>query len=333
MAVCLEDIKLSLDQIALNVASGCGNCGAAGAPAVSPPARTDDFGTIFSPTGTPPVGYGTWAAYQAKKCDVATWIVDNLKKDIQWMIASDEAALLLSGILAAGLVSFVSGGTVLVILAAYAAVVAYQAAIMQDAEDAITNNYNDLVCSLYGANNATQAITDFENELGSAIDGETVDPVARALLKPMLFSWADTTSINLMFAPAAETALIQIPSGGDCSACGAPVWWQCSSGLVQAHTAKTVDIDSLVAADTNYLAAVGVSGGKNISWTIVGGGLTAPSVWQYQMRDNNQLNCGTGNDGSWEQTWGSHANFSPYVGAWTHQLRSRAFFTVRYSIP
>lgn len=218
-----EQLSLILAQMgAVGSGGGCG-CGSSGGPSESPEARTDDFGDPTAPSGTPPVGYASWPEYQAKKCDIATWIVDNLLADIIW-IQTLDIAILTGGVLVAGLLAFLSGGVILFILASLLIILGYDVAILANAQDAIEDDYDDLICALFSAETAQDSIDDFGDAIDTAIDAETADTIARVLLKALLKYWVDTPSVNLLYAPAAEVDNKQIPTGGDCSACGVCTW-------------------------------------------------------------------------------------------------------------
>lgn len=217
---CLDDVYQALLDIGarLNLTAGCG-CGSGGGPASSPAARTDDFGDITEETGTPPDGYESWSQYQILKCDIATWIVSSLLKDVQWMQTQQIAALTL-GALAAGFGALLSGGTLLAILGVLLAILAYEIGSLQEAEDAIQDSFDDLVCALVNGETASGSISNFSDAIDTALAAQTSDPVALSLLATLLNYWADTTAVNLMYAPLEEALAVQIPAEGDCADCG-----------------------------------------------------------------------------------------------------------------
>lgn len=217
---CLDDVVdiLSSIQVSLTAFGGCG-CGSSGAPAASPPIETLDTGDITQPAGTPPEGYNDWASYQQRKCDVADWIVTNMLQDLQWVQNLGVAGLTV-GALAAGFAGFISANVLLLILSVLLAILAYDQVILQDGENAIQNNFDDLICALVTGTNAQDSLDQFTAEINDAVDAETTDPTARTLLKSLLPYWADTTSINLLYAPEAEVDAVNVPTGGNCSACG-----------------------------------------------------------------------------------------------------------------
>lgn len=216
MASC-DDIVTALESLVATTASQNCGCGSNGGPEVSPDVLVDDTGDITSGTGTPPDGYATWAQYQQAKCDIARWILDNLRTDVQWMITHETAALVIGG-LAAGLAGLLSANVLVAILGVLLVIAAYEYDMLSDLDDAIGNSYDDLLCALFTGTNAADSIAQFNAALETAINAETLDPVARLLLLELAKYWADTTSVNLMYAPLSEVP--NIPSVGDCSACG-----------------------------------------------------------------------------------------------------------------
>lgn len=218
-----NDIQNSLDDIAAAISAqsdgGCG-CGAGGAGGTSPapdPTTTDD---PTQPGGTPPDGYSTWAEYQARKCDIAEWIIDNLEADMTWLEGVTIGALAVGG-LSLGLVSILSGGTLTAIVALGAGVAGLSAAGVSEIKDAVTNNKSDLKCALYTAESAQESIDNFNSAIETAIAGETGDAVAQYVLTEFAKLWADTSQVNLMYADL-EDLSPPIPTGADCSGCFNP---------------------------------------------------------------------------------------------------------------
>ncbi|MGI9251405.1 MAG: hypothetical protein ACR2PR_09420 [Pseudohongiellaceae bacterium] len=215
-----NDIEQAIDQLtaAVTALSGGGcECGSGGAGGTSPPLDPTTTDDPTQPGGTPPAGYSTWAEYQGRKCDIATWIVDSLEDDLIWLEGGALGALAV-GAASVGLVSFLSGGTLTAIVALSVGVIGLGASAISELKDAVTANKEGLVCSLYEADNATSSQADFQAALATAIDGETADTVARYVLKEFANLWADPSQINLMYEPLTETSK-PIPAGGDCSAC------------------------------------------------------------------------------------------------------------------
>lgn len=216
---CLDDLVTAIQNLSFMAANPNCGCGSGGGPATSPPASTEDTGDITETEGTPPDGYDNWLSYQTKKCDIASWIVTNLKNDIQWLQTVDIAVITLVA-LAAGLAGFMSANVVLLILSVVLAIAAYSPVVLDDGEAAVSNGFDDLVCALVTGTNASDSISQFVDAMETAINAETADTVARALLLQLMSYWADTTSVNLMYAPLADVDMVQVPIGGDCSECG-----------------------------------------------------------------------------------------------------------------
>jgi hypothetical protein len=214
----LDDISASLMTIAANSSCGCGSGGAGGN---SPDVSTDDTGDITGTTGTPPDGYDTWEQYQQTKCDVANWIVQNMLDDIGWWKAFGVADLTVTAMVA-GMASVLSGFTLTALLAAVAGLWAYSVSTLDQLETTLTNDYDDLVCSLVNGENAQESIDDFLAEMNGALSADISDSVALYFAELVASKFADPAQINLLYADYASVSSHQFPSGNDCGDCGIP---------------------------------------------------------------------------------------------------------------
>jgi hypothetical protein len=218
---CLDDLVSATQSLAyqLSQQSNCG-CGAGGAGGSEPAALELDTGDITQETGTPPDGYSDWSSYQSAKCDVATWIVNNLLTDVQWMQVNLTISIVVAA-LAAGLVGFLPATVLVAILGVALVIGGLELSWLENLEDAVRDGFDDLVCALVTGTNADDSQDQFEAELSTQVDAQIADPVARYLLKTIAGYWANFAALNLLYAPEAEVlAMSSITPAQDCSSCG-----------------------------------------------------------------------------------------------------------------
>lgn len=224
MSTC-NDFVSALQDIANAIASqqGCG-CGAGGAGSTDPPPSTEQPGQPGNPGGgdSVPEGFASYAEYNAYKCDVAEWIVQQVETDLLWWGSASWTTLALTAFIAA-MVTPIPGDEVVILLGwlvslaiqgvATAGVVAMQ--------DAVDNNRDDFVCALYSGGNAEESKTQVDSVIDSAIDGET-SALYAPLLKSILETMFNQDNINRLYDKWVEK-IPTLPTGTcDCGIC-APV--------------------------------------------------------------------------------------------------------------
>lgn len=227
-----NDLINELDDIgnaitALGASGGCG-CGSGGAGATSPADEPEDTGDITLPTGTPPDGYPDWETYQVAKCNIATFIVQNLLDDVRWWQTVQLATMTLAG-LSAGMVSILSAFTLTAILAGLLAILAYELTMLSDAEDQLVTGFDDLVCAILAGTDSASSQANFIGEMTTQMEAAITDPISEFLVIQLLSVWVDTTSFNLLYEDYDTFLGHQIPGGADCSTCGLG----CSNEVVQ----------------------------------------------------------------------------------------------------
>jgi len=212
----LDDIEQAI--LSLGGSGGCG-CGSGGAGATSPPADDTDTGDITLGTGTPPPGWPGWEEYQVGKCNVASMIVSDLLNDVIWWQTVTIATLTVGG-LSAGMLSILSAFTLTAVLAGLLALLAYNIAFLTNAQDALTDGFEDLVCAILAGTDSQESMDNFISEMETQVDLAMSDVIARFLVKQLLGQWADATLFNLLYADYDDYLARQITTGADCSACG-----------------------------------------------------------------------------------------------------------------
>lgn len=332
LAQTFDNLITALQQIS-SPSAGCG-CGSAGAGSTDVGGSVSDWGDINDPPDpdTPPDGFDTWTEYRTYKCDVATQILNNLISDIQWFKSVDLVSMTLVG-LALGLLTPVPGDEMFALLTVLIAISGLGAALLDDAEDSLTNHYDDLLCALYQANNASQAETDFKDTLHDAIDTEADNIANAAYLKLMFDLMTNFISINRLF----DRDLLgegSLPTG-DCSDCGVPQWWDCLNGTVVEYGESYVEVEA-VAVGADYLASIGChTSPKDFTVDWVSGTwstpASGPTFVTARENDPSNVTCGAGSGSPWDYTASSivltgHTNTTELL------FRSGDPFNVRFNI-
>lgn len=326
-----EGLEVALTSIG---SGGCG-CGSSGAGSTDAPQSGSDWGDINDPPDpdVPPDGFDTWEEYETYKCDVATWILDSIISDLQWLQTVDILALTVTG-LALGLVSPLPGDALFALLAGLLASLAVSTSFVLVLINAMQTGYDDMLCALYQANNAGQAKTDVKAEMDIAIDNATADVALRAMLKMTVAFWVNFVGINKLFDR--DTVFeSQLPSG-DCSSCGAPQWWLCSTGGVTDWTESYVEIQSVILGDGDYWVSIGDDTAPGFTAEVIDGTWSAPSsvptfatAVEFTPRSPD-VGCGSGNGAAWDQTSAS-LQLGPHSNATIFQIRSDTDIKVRFT--
>lgn len=200
--------------------SSAGSCGpgSAGAGGTVETASAE----LDNGEGEYPEGFDSYAEYQTYKCDVATYIVNSLLTDVQSMQSINFAGLVVASAapaLAALLIDPIPGDEIVVIAGILiTAAIGIAGGILGEMEDAINNNSDDLICSLYTASDVSAAETALEAQLASAIDGETADAVVRWEAKQVFNHMVTANMLNKLFT---KDGTRTYPTG-DCGNCNLP---------------------------------------------------------------------------------------------------------------
>lgn len=216
---CTPETNVSITNshpITVNITADCG-CGAGGAQPGQPASGTEPGDPADPDNCTPPDGFSDCAEYWAYKCDVATYIVDNLLTDTQWW-QGVNISILTATTVAGALLSFVPGVNIVALLGMLLLAIAegIQQYILQDAEDALTSAYDDLICVLYNAQTAADAMTDILSAISDAVDSVEADTLLRYETKTFLNYHISQDGLNKLFD--LDQSLVNLPTG-DCEAC------------------------------------------------------------------------------------------------------------------
>lgn len=210
------------------------------------------------------VNQADYEAYRSYKCRVANKIVDQARLDAaaaevgNWAAMVSTSLSVLVTTLAALFFSPIPGARLTILAGVIILYTGSLSAAFSKLKDAITNNYNDLVCSLFDSGSVAAAESAFQAGLEAAIDGETTGEEAW-FLKQVAWIFLSPDNLNQLFD---DTSGIDYPTGAfDCSTCNPP-------GLeiyFQEHaTAGPMGSGSLIADGTSrMLSSVDIGGGTH----------------------------------------------------------------------
>ena len=179
---------------------------------------------------TPPTttSFATYTEYEAYKCSVANYIVDdadntaNLFQTLAWnsILALPVTELVL--VLAATVVSPIPGDEIIALASILALWGGAFTPVFDTLEAAIDNNRQDLVCALYSSADVNGAIADFRQAMDDAIDNESAaGTLLNTVVKGASRVFITTDNFNKLFT---EDSSRTYPTGSiDCALCSSPV--------------------------------------------------------------------------------------------------------------
>ena len=224
-----SDFLASLDAIgtaieALRSGSGGCGCGSSGSGAEEETATSETVDPPGTPGGSYPAGFSTIGQYETYKCAVATWVVDGLATQASIWAGVDLTAATLA-VFVGLMILPVPGSRLIALLAAVLALTGLGAGVLTDLISAINNNRDDLICSLFEAEDVSGAQSAFETAMDASIDGESADVVWRFAVKQVYKLLVSNDIYNKLFIKDAYTDF----GTGDCSSCtqtpiGTIVW-------------------------------------------------------------------------------------------------------------
>lgn len=214
-----DEIVTILSSISNNLAgSGC-ECGGAGAGGVIETPSTENPGVPGNPQGgdTVPPGFADFAEYNIYKCDVAEWIVQQVENDLNWFQATNFVTLATTAFIAA-LLTPIPGDEIIALMGLLVSL-ALQGVATQgigDMKNAVSNNRDAILCSMYAAANATSSGSKLTNVISDAIDIETTALYA-PLLKSILGKMFNANNLNRLYVRWDEK-VATLPTGV-CTTC------------------------------------------------------------------------------------------------------------------
>lgn len=313
---------------ALSASGGCG-CGSGDAGSDEPPGSTQTVDPPGTPGGTVPPGFLDLAEYETYKCDVASWIVDQLRADVVFWQLGTVSTMTLT-IFISLLVTPVPGARVAALLFAVVALSGLGASVFTVFLAAIDNHRDDLVCALYEATDVATAASDYNAAFDTAVDAETSDLAFRFAIKSVFDLMTSNSVINKLFDKDVYTSF----GSGDCTGCGIAQWWTAMYGTPLGWGADWVEVQATLAGGIWFLGISDIQQCPTvweINATVIGGSYTnASTIWDTVAEpcpaDADAL---TGGDpGLWNRKWSNHF-YGPHVDVSAVQWRSATSFSLR----
>lgn len=218
---CLEDLAGAINNvansltIAITNAGGCGCSGSSGAGLFeAEPETFEDNGTDF------PSGYTDRAEYETTKCDLARYILDRWRDDLnrlRQIQVSGTAASVLTALITVVLLTPVPFDDIILLVAG--PILSLAAIGINAFVDACTELRDWIeavdICLLYDAATVEEAKQNILDDLDAQVFAN--DALAKALFSFLV----NFDALNVLFGPLPETINIdQLPTG-DCSGCAA----------------------------------------------------------------------------------------------------------------
>lgn len=218
MAFC-TDITEALETIANNMGTAGCECGSSGAGGSAETPSTNQPGVPGNPLpgDEVPAGFADYAEYNAYKCDIAEWIVQQVESDLTWWQGANFVTITVAAF-TAGLLTPIPGDELIAGLGLLVALAlqGVTVAAVGNMIDAIDNNREAFLCAMYDAGNAAESSSNLATEIDTAIDGETT-AIYAPLLKTILGDMFNATNVNRLYVRWDEKA-DSLPTG-DCSDC------------------------------------------------------------------------------------------------------------------
>ncbi len=315
---------------AQSAASGCG-CGSGDAGSDDEAESTEEVGDIGDPGGDFPDGFGSRAEYETYKCNVADWLITSLRADVVWWAAAAFGAMSLT-VFGALMITPIPGARLVALLAAVVGMTGIGGGIMTSFLSVIDDNWDDLICALWEATDASVAKADLIQVFEDGVDTETANTLWRYAIKSAFALMLSNHNINKLFVLDSFTEF----GTGDCTGCGLAQWWDGHLGNVIAWGSDWVDLQT-VNMSPGYWAGIYYEDPSCtdrtwditvITGTYAGTSLNNDTVLE-ECAGGVDANASTGGDkGNWDYGW-ANLNVGPHVGV-ALQVRSANIITLRY---
>lgn len=278
----------------------------------------------------PPPGFPDMATYRTHKCNASAQIVRELGEDMQsisLMSLVGVGSTALAAALAVTLLTPVPFDELLVIATAVI-VGAVQASWLAQVSTLVDANFDDLVCEIYNAANATAARTALIAAINTLIDGDgNIPAIGKPYVKQAVGAIVSTDSVNRAFTD------VPVSEVHDCSSCGPDEWWNCAYGEVLEMTVDTVELGSVLDLYGGYLVLLTFNAKEDVTTSLQNGAMNPHPVSPECMTtifDNNascQRTCGSGNAGQWPT-----GQFGTFNQIYTVMYRSSTPFSVLFEL-
>lgn len=210
----LQQIAIALSEQAAAANNCCTGNGSGGAGQFPPPISDVPQGNPN--TDDPPEGFESWEEFFSDKCAKANQIIVELRASLLRVGIINFSALSLDALAIALTVALTLAVPAAVIIEIVGLLISAGAEIIvASLLTYINDNETDLICALFGAENASQSYDDFHTVLGDAVDIGTADPVEAYAIKTLARYLVNSQVVNSLYL---KDLTVVYPET-DCSGC------------------------------------------------------------------------------------------------------------------
>lgn len=222
-----DSIRYLADRLAAN--NGC--CSDGPGPGITGGGTGGSAGTTEGPSSVddgdvqqpPPAGWASWEEYFANKCGAANYIVDQWRDDLERAQTANFYAgatlTVVIRLLALALLTPIPGDEIVLMAATVIAAVGAGLlnGVLEALEAVFTSFRDDLVCSLYEADNVASAASAAYAIFETNVDSEV--PLVETWALSLTRHWLNPDNLNRLFEANPD---VEYPTG-DCSGCEDPM--------------------------------------------------------------------------------------------------------------
>lgn len=253
------------------------------------------FGTepaLSVEVGGYPAGYDNLAQYKLNKCALATAMVDNWVDVLNFLSGLNMAnlsalALLIGNSLAEVVTVLVFPPAAIPVMIGLLIALGVSMAVLTSLSGYISSNRSDVICLLYKADSAEQAIAAVTDFVRNAIQELEILPGIGQIVEVIAMTLLNTDTVNKLFIKQGTENLPE----GNCSDCDEQynLYWVIGSGDLTVDGSERTWTSETFSNNTNY-CRVGNEECQNIGLTVVSYSGQGNLVWDVPFKD-----CTSGN--------------------------------------
>lgn len=281
----------------------------------------------------PPEGFEDMEAFEGHKCNAAADIVNALQADLLSLSALTYAAQPPTGIVAVliGILLTPIPYDDMIALAAYLIYTAISYSFLAEMAAQMEEDEQTIICSLYNAATVEGARAAIEDALQEIADAQGWTSPQVAFVMGAIDYFLTNDSLNKLFED-----IPTVSQDADCSECEPEEFfsYSCIYAEVGSETqsADFIEVDGDLLGDGAYWFAIGWDDNRTFDFSIVSGSVTAPATgptFVNFLDDDSAVNCGAGNNGSWDQIYSSFTITTATGPSKTVGIRSGTDFRIR----
>jgi hypothetical protein len=226
MASC-DDIVTALEGISASISASSTTSGGSGCGCVLDPGT--DITDTYEPQpasepdreGDPPAGFETWEAFDAFKCNAIGWFLDGyIGTLLNWGGLFGVIGGLTVAVVVGLCLLIPPAAALITIVAALGVIFSIDASLFTNfvlIAEALQDERDDIICELYGVDNAADAFDIMSAHVESAISGLSgLPPGVDVTMSVCCTQLISTTYLNVIYTGQGD---IEGHTGEDCSAC------------------------------------------------------------------------------------------------------------------